>query len=240
MPKIFHIVSIILALVAGLVRAEPVTAQYTPGESAIAKSGIVVGERMDFRVRLGRLRLGHATLAVEAMDEVAGVSAHRAALDISIGASLLGYEDRMVSWIAPEPLRSLAFEQRDEDTDTGRRRYEFDEDALDEVAALYMMRTLPLNEGDFYTFDRYFTAAGNPITFRVLRRERVRVPAGSFDTIVVEPVIRTLFVFKPEAHARIYVTDDDRRIVVQMEAVTRIGKLIFYLTDYDEGTHPSG
>jgi len=102
------------------------------------------------------------------------------------------------------------------------------------------MRTLPLNEGDFYTFDRYFTAAGNPITFRVLRRERVRVPAGSFDTIVIEPVIRTLFVFKPEAHARIYVTDDDRRIVVQMEAMTRIGKLIFYLTDYDEGAHPSG
>lgn len=151
---------------------------------------------------------------------------------------MLRYHDRMVSWISPQPFRSLAFEQRDEDTESGRRRYEFDEDALDEVSALYLMRTLPLNQGDFYTYDRYFTAAGNPITFRVLGRKNIRVPAGRFETIVIEPVIPSLFVFKPGANARIYVTDDDRRIVVQMETHTKIGKLTFYMTEYEAGTQP--
>ena len=199
---------------------------------------MVVGERMEYRVRLGRLRLGWARLAVEAVDDVAGTAVYRAAMDVAIGAPMLRHEDRLVSWISPEPFRSLAFEQRDPDTESGRRRHDFDQDVLDEVSALYLMRTLPLAQGATYEFDRYFTAAGNPISFRVVGRESVRVPAGRFETIVIAPVIPSLSVFREEAEARFYVTDDAQRILVQIETRTKVGKLTLYMTEYEAGSLP--
>lgn len=237
-----------LAFAGGPARARIATAQYAPEphaadafalEAVVAdRSGLVVGERMEYVVRLGRLRLGKATLAVEALEVIAGTPVYRAALDLDIGAAMLKVEDRLVSWIAPQPIRSLAFEKRDSDTESGRRRYNFDHDALDEIAALYLMRTLPLQPGDTFETDRYYLPAGNPITFRVVGREKVRVPAGHFETIVIEPVIPALSAFRAGAGARIYVTDDERRVIVQMETRTKVGKLTLYMTEYEAGTLP--
>ena len=236
------------AFPGGLAHSRVATAQYAPEPLATEaftpevvvsdRSGLVVGERMEYVVRLGRLRLGTATLAVEALEEIAGIPAYRAALEIHIGAAMLKVEDRLVSWIAPQPLRSVAFEKRDTDTESGRRRYDFDRDALDELAALFLMRTLPLQPGTTFETDRYFSPAGNPISFRVVGHEKVRVPAGRFETIVIEPVIPALSTFRANSGARIYVTDDERRVIVQMETRTKVGKLTLYMTEYEAGTLP--
>ncbi|MFQ5529223.1 MAG: DUF3108 domain-containing protein [Gemmatimonadota bacterium] len=227
-----------LGLTLGLAAPADATAQYAP--EALTEEGAVpaVGERMEYRVRLGRLRLGQAALAVEAQEDVAGTSAYRVALDVEIGAPMLKFEDRLVSWIAPEPFRSVAFERKDSEVEGGRRRYDFDDDVLDELAALYLMRTLPLAQGTTYEFDRYFAPDGNPLTFRVVGHESVRVPAGRFETIVVEPIIPALSAFRAEADARLYVTNDERRVLVQIETRTKAGRLILYMTEYEEGTHP--
>lgn len=232
-----------IAFAWGLAHARVATAQYSPEPLATDavvsdRSGLVVGERMEYGVRLGRLRLGTATLAVEALEDVGGIPAYRVALEVNIGAAMLKVEDRLVSWIAPQPLRSLAFEKRDTSTESGRRRYNFDHDVLDELAALFLLRTLPLQPGATFETDRYFSPAGNPITFRVVGRKKVRVPAGRFETIVIEPVIPALPAFRADAGARIYVTDDERRVIVQMETRTKVGKLTLYLTEYEAGTLP--
>ena len=86
--------------------------------------------------------------------------------------------------------------------------------------------------------DRYYYPGGNPISFRVVGRENVRVPAGQFETIVIEPVIPSLTTFRADAGARIYVTDDERRVIVQMVTRTKVGRLTLYMTEYEEGTLP--
>lgn len=229
-------IGVALALFCSLARAEAVTAQYAPASPLSPERGaLVVGERIEYGVKLGRLHLGRATMVVEALEDVSDIPAYRAVLDVRIGAAMLKFEDRRVSWIAPEPFRALAFEKRDPDSDSGRRRYDFDQDELDEVSALYLMRTLPLEQGVTYEFDRYFSATDNPISFRVVGREKVRVPAGRFETIVIQPVIPALSVFRQEAGARLYVTDDERRVLVQIETRTKVGKLTLYMTEYEEG-----
>ena len=40
---------------------------------------------------------------------------------------------------------------------------------------LYFLRTIPLDVGETYTFDRYFRPDRNPVTIKVLRTERIRV-----------------------------------------------------------------
>ena len=60
-------------------------------------------------------------------------------------------------------------------------------DPLDDGSFLYFIRTLPLTVGETYSFDRYFRPDRNPVTIKVLRKEHIKVPAGEFDAIVVQP-----------------------------------------------------
>ena len=107
---------------------------------------------------------------------------------------------------------------------------------LDDVSFLYFVRTLPLEVGKTYTFNRYFKEDGNPVTVRVLRKQRVTVPAGTFNTIVVQPIIKTKGLFSEGGQAEIYFTDDAQRILVQLKSKVKILKsLDMHLQSYTPG-----
>ena len=89
---------------------------------------------------------------------------------------------------------------------------------LDDISFVYFIRTLPLEVGDVYTFNRYFKDTGNPVIVRVLRKEEKEVPAGIFKTIVVQPIIRTRGIFGQGGEAELYFSDDDRRALVYMKS----------------------
>ena len=59
---------------------------------------------------------------------------------------------------------------------------------LDDGAFLYFVRTIPLEVGQTYEFDRYFRPDRNPVTIRVLRREHIAY-RREFDA-VSQPIIR--------------------------------------------------
>jgi uncharacterized protein DUF3108 len=65
----------------------------------------------------------------------------------------------------------------------------------------------------------------------VERRERVKVPAGTFDAIVIQPVIKTKGVFSESGHAELWISDDDRRVILQMKSQLSFGSLDLYLTN---------
>ena len=72
--------------------------------------------------------------------------------------------------------------------------------------------------GDVYTIPRYFQEDGNPVVLKVLRRETVTVPAGTFNTVVVQPMIQTDGLFGKGGEAEVYFTDDTRRMLVQLRS----------------------
>ena len=109
------------------------------------------------------------------------------------------------------------------------------EDAIDEIAFLYLVRMLILEPGDESRMERYFKPRSNPIVVRVLGREEIRVPAGRFQTLVVEPIIPELGVFQEDRKARVWVSDDERRIIVKVQTWAAIGPVALNLTDYDAG-----
>jgi hypothetical protein len=219
-----------------------------------------VGERLEYSITLGRMRLGRATMMVEAEERVGGVPAYRTSLHLDIGAAILHYEDRLVSWIEPDPFRSRAFTRREAGKQDRLRHYTFDPDerrvavevrspdgrvlaelgetrpiatnALDELAALFFLRTLSLADGEARTLHRYFDPSADLMEVERLGTDRVRVPAGRFETVVYRTVIPALPAFQADRDARIYVSDDDRRMIVQIETYLKVGRLTMYLTDH--------
>lgn len=107
--------------------------------------------------------------------------------------------------------------------------------ALDEISYLFLIRALPLEVGRTYEFNRHFEEDGNPVIVEVLRRERIRVPAGTFETIVVRPIIQTDGLFAEDGEAEVFISDDDRRLVVQIKSRMRRGAVNMYLRDFASG-----
>jgi hypothetical protein len=89
---------------------------------------------------------------------------------------------------------------------------------------------VPLEVGQTYRFDRYFKPDRNPVTIRVLRRERVTVPAGTFDAIVIQPVIKAKGIFSEDGQAELWLSDDDRRMIVQMKSRLSFGSIDLFLS----------
>jgi len=224
-----------------------------------------VGERIEYSVTWGGARIGKSVMRVEAIDTIAGVPAYRASLETEGGPPFYRLHDRLTSWIQPNPFATLRFDQRLRQGGYHRdrrhimdlkaltyTRYDLHDDrfvasdddrdvpippgALDDVSYFYFARLSDLEVGKRYEYERYFKEDGNPVVLEVLRRERIRVPAGTFNTIVVRPIIKTGGIFAEGGEAELYLTDDERRIPVRVKTRMSIGSANFYLTDYDPGT----
>lgn len=259
--------SLMVALVCVTAAGAGAARAQTPAEDPVQAWRFPVGERMEFSVNWGRVRLGEGSLEIEAIDSIAGHSGYRVAMEMWGGPPFYRVKDRQVSWIRPDPLSSIRFEQRLKEGGYKRdTRYTFDldgmtydrfdiiddewrarqeetavpilEGVLDDVSFLYFARLLPLEVGERYEFDRYFKEAGNPVVIEVLRREEIRVPAGTFKTIVLRPIIQTGGAFGDDGEAELYLTDDDRRVIVRLKTSMAIGSGNMFLTHYEPGTGP--
>jgi hypothetical protein len=216
-----------------------------------------VGEQMNYRVSVSILGSpGQASMEVAGIDTVRGHPTYQLRFSLTGGTFFARVDDRFRSWLDTESLIARRFEQKQREVRYRRDRVlEFypaerrwvrsngpgggemmTDEPLDEVSFLYFVRTLPLEVGHTYTFDRYFKPEGNPVILQVDRRERIEVPAGTFDTIVVRPVIKTGGLFREGGEAEVYFTDDDRRILVQMTSkVSILGHIKLQLKNYRPG-----
>ncbi len=220
-----------------------------------------VGEKAEYQVKLGGITVGSGAMEISGIEEVNGHDTYHATLRLSGGLPLARVDDRFESWIDVDGLFSRRFKQDQKEITYKRKRtYEFyperkmfrrldngelgtipTEQPLDDVSFLYFVRTLPLRPGDVYTIPRYFKESGNPVVIKVLRRETVEVPAGTFNTVVVQPIIKTAGLFGEGGEAEVYFTDDSRRMLVQLRSkVPVVGSLSLHLKEYRPGRQPSG
>ncbi|MGD8496092.1 MAG: DUF3108 domain-containing protein [Gemmatimonadales bacterium] len=249
----------------GAVTGAPSTVAAQTAPDTLEAWHFPVGERMEYSVTWGGARIGKSVMRVEAIDTISGVPAYRASLETEGGPPFYRLHDKLTSWIQPAPFATLRFDQRLRQGgyhrdrrhvmdlraltytryDLRDGRFEANEEesdvsippgALDDVSYFYFARLSALEVGARYEYERYFKEDSNPVILEVLRRERIRVPAGTFNTIVVRPIIKTGGMFAEGGEAELFLTDDDRRIPVRVKTRMSIGTANFYLTEYDPGT----
>ena len=213
-----------------------------------------IGERLEYDVKFGVLKVGSGRMEVLGIETIRGREAWHTAFTVKGGTFFYKVNDRLESWIDVESFASLRHVQDLQEGKRDReRRFEIypdrlvytendseerptARDPLDDGSFLYFIRTVPLSVGQTYDFPRYFRPDRNPVRVRVLRKESVKVPAGRFDAIVIQPIIKSKGIFSENGQAEIWLSDDDRRIMLQMKSNLSFGTLNLFLKSYTAGT----
>jgi hypothetical protein len=233
--------------------------EIAPDASRVVGGGvgrIALGERATYELRLGGREVGTGSLEVLGEERIEGFSTLHTRLQVSGGVLFARVNDRFESWIDPERLFSRRFVQ-DQKELTSRRHREYHlapeqktyrevdsgedgtlttSEPLDDVSFLFYARTLPLHVGDVDTIPRYFKP-GRDVILRVLRKERITVPAGTFETIVVQPTITNAGgLFGQGGQAEVYFSDDSARTLIMLRSkVPVVGSLSLHLKEFRAG-----
>ena len=203
------------------------------------------GEQCVYR---GSSRLGRIGTGTMGVDRATPDEGYVLRFDFRGRVGIFGIEDRTRSWFDPEELASTRFTRRErspissrtEDVrmDAAARTWQAGGSGgamstgspLDELSFLYFVRTLPLEDGATYSLSRHYDPSRNPVTFRVVGRGTVTVPAGTFRTIEVEMRVKDPIRYHGEGVIQLHLTDDRRRSLVRMESsIPRAGRMVLSL-----------
>lgn len=244
------------ALIAAAAAAQPTSPAATQPAPSAARNDSAprpfgVGEKLTYTVAVGGAKVGSGDMHIVGIDTVDGHPTYHSLFTVDGGFLMFKVHDVLESWFDTATLSSRRFVQKIHEVNYEKQRsYQIwpeksqmqqqgypvmpsVSNPLDDGSFLYFVRTLPLEVGKTYTFNRYFRPEKNPVIVKVLRKERVTVPAGTFDAIVIQPIIKSQGLFSEGGEAEIWLSDDPRHIVVQMKAkVPVLRTLDLYLQSY--------
>jgi Protein of unknown function (DUF3108) len=92
----------------------------------------------------------------------------------------------------------------------------------DPISVIYQLRTRDLSPGKSYEFELISDGKLYTVHAKVVRREKVQTPAGTFDCVRVEPAMVSGGVERQE-RLFIWYTDDERKIPVRIRTEVKFG-----------------
>jgi hypothetical protein len=243
----------VIAVGFGAARAEDVRPSATVREPNVEGRPFAVGEKLTYNAKVNFLHVGTGTMSVVGIDTIRGHTAYHTAFDVHGRMLFYSVNDHYESWFDTTTMASLRYKQnidegnyeRERDFEMYPEKATFSENGkpeqpgvslpLDDGSFIYFVRTLSLDLGQTYEFNRYFRPDRNPVRLEVLRKERIKVPAGEFDAIVVRPAIKSRGIFSQDSKAEIWFSNDSLRLMLRMKSGLPFGTLQLELKDINRG-----
>jgi len=223
----------------------------------ISNRSFGVGERLVFSVGYGPIKAGTAVMEIP---EIVKLNGRRCYHIVSTAKSnkffsvFFKVEDKVESFMDIHALFSLRYDKHlregkfkadvsmifDQENhlaiyNSGRDTFEVAEYTQDVLSAFYFVRTQELTVGKSIFVDNHTDKKNYPLEVKVLRKERVKVEAGEFDCVVVEPILQTPGIFKQKGSLTIWLTDDEVKMPVLMKSKVIIGSISTELISYKLG-----
>ncbi len=216
------------------------------------------GETLVYEARFGIFTVGKALLHVAGIDTVRGTPSLHVVFVLQGGLPIYRLHNRMDSWIGVDDFASRRFIQDFHEGGSDRytayeiypdsafytehsieddgvagelERRETSPDPLDDLAFFYFVRASELEVGQRYEFQRYFRPDRNPVVLDVAVRDTLDVPAGRFPSLVVHPVIQGRGILAESREPRMWISDDERRLVVQLKSKFPFGTITLRLKE---------
>jgi hypothetical protein len=229
----------------------------------VSNEAFGVGERLVFDVNYGMITAGEAVMAIPAFDSIEGRKCYRVEFSVNSLPSfswIYKVEDRYLTFIDIETIAPWRFEQhiregsyaRDFVAEFDQFRglaktkdsvYQVPEYVHDIMSAFYYTRTLDfdgMERGDYITLHNFYKNKSHELRVRFLGRQELEVAAGTFRTIVVEPLVKEGGLFKSEGRIVVWLTDDERKIPVRVNTKVVIGSIDTELRSYSGLVGPLG
>ena len=214
-----------------------------------------VGEKLSFDVNYGFINAGSASMEVSRLIEYNGRPCYQIqthAVSNSFFSSFYRVEDRVESITDAAGIFSWRFEKDlSEGSYKAKRQCSFDQmrqvvtegkDTIavapfiqDALSTLYFVRTQKLEVGKSLYLDNYVDGKTYKLEVKILREETIKVEAGSFDCLVVEPLTSSVGVFKHEGRLTVWLTNDRLKMPVLMKSKVLVGSISAELTDFTLG-----
>lgn len=217
------------------------------------------GERLVYKLRWGLITAGYAELEVLPFEQVDGESAWHFILSIKTSKFVDVFyrvRDRIESYTDLALVNSMLYskEQREGSTDrdvvvhfdraggtavysnkgVARDPIEIEDGTIDPLASIYYLRQQALVEN---------AEIIKPVTdgkkavggvARVVKRETLRIGGVEYDTFMVEPDlqdVRGVFEKSKKSKLRMWITADDRRLLVKVKSKVVVGSFTGTLVD---------
>lgn len=255
-----------LALLALIFALAATPASADPSRPAQADFPFAAGEKLSYDLFWTVVKAGSATLETVPDVTLEGRrTLHFRALAKSTPFIDTFYKvrDSIESWVDPGMARAWQY-KKDQEEGTYIRHYLVRFDAggsvahrysrgelknavivpygcFDPLSMLFLFRTKPLAVG--YEFAAPVTDGEKAVVgrARVVKREKITVKAGEFDTFLVEPEIKEIggvFRKSPDATLQVWITADARRIPVRVKSKVVVGHFSMELTGYEGPRQP--
>lgn len=214
------------------------------------------GEKLTFDVNYGFVTAGIAVMEVPTIKKISGREAYHVTFEVnSVPSFDMFYKvrDRYETYIDAEglfPWRfeqhireggytrdfSAFFDQRKGKAKTTEGEYEIPLYVNDIVSAFYYARTLDYSNiqvNDLIHLQNFYKDKVYNLDVKFLGKEVVEVPAGKFECIIVEPLVKEGGLFKHEGNIIVWLTNDELKMPVKVRTKVVIGYVEAKLTNYE-------
>jgi hypothetical protein len=216
-----------------------------------------VGERFEYSVGYGMIKAGTAVMEIPEIVKFAGKKCYHiisTAQSNKFFSVFFKVNDKVESLMDVHELYSLRFDKHlregkfkaeismlfDQENhlaiyNNGQDTFSVPAYVQDVLSAFYLVRTRELKVGQSIFVDNHADKKNYPLEVKVLRKERIKVPAGTFDCVVVEPILRASGIFQQKGSLTVWLTDDQIKMPVLMKSKVVIGSISTELTNYKLG-----
>ena len=214
------------------------------------------GEKLTFDLNYGFVTAGIAVMYIPKIKKISGREAYHVTFEVnSVPSFDMFYKvrDRYETYIDVEglfPWRfeqhireggytrdfSAFFDQRKGIAKTSEGEYKIPLYVNDIMSAFYYARTIDysgMKVEDRIHLQNFYKDKVYDLDVRYLGKETIEVPAGKFDCIIVEPLVREGGLFKHEGNIIVWLTDDELKMPVKVRTKIIVGYVEAKLTNYE-------
>ncbi len=214
------------------------------------------GEKLTFDVKYGFVTAGIAVMQIPRIRKMSGREVYHVTFEVNTVPSFDWFfkvRDRyetfidvegLFPWRFQQHLRegnykrdfSAFFDQRRGKAKTSEGEYDIPRYVNDIVSAFYLARTFDYSNmkiNDKIRMQNFYNDKVHDLDVKFLGRETITVAAGTFDCILVEPLVKEGGLFKHEGNILIWLTDDDLKVPVKVRTKIIVGSVDAELTNYE-------
>jgi hypothetical protein len=219
------------------------------------QSAFSVGERLVFDVGYSFITAGEAVFSIPMIDTVHGKACYQVLFTVVSTPTFSFFykvDDRYETMLDKKGIFPWRFTQRVRE---GKYKYDFSAEfdqlnnvaitkdgrypippyVHDAVSAMFYVRTLDFSKsrpGEKLYLNNFYKDTTYQLAVKFLGYQQIEVEAGTFNCVLVEPLMKEGGLFKSEGRIIIWLTNDERKIPVKVSTKVVVGSIDSELREY--------